>query len=63
MQLAKGSSWDEVTSSSEEIKPVYIAIVELRLAEGISPYYTVLYDNKGYSLQKENHAKDHTLND
>jgi len=29
-------SWDKATSSSEEIKPVALSIVELCLAEGIS---------------------------
>jgi len=29
-------SWDEVTLSSEEIKPVALSIVELCLAEGMS---------------------------
>jgi len=34
----KGMSWDEVTSSSEEIKPIARSIAELHvcLAEGIS---------------------------
>jgi len=34
--LEKGTSWDEVTLSSEEIKPIALSAVELRLAEGIS---------------------------
>jgi len=29
-------SWDKATSRSEEIKPIALSIVELRLAEGIS---------------------------
>jgi len=28
--------WDEVTLNSEEIKPVAIAIIELRLSKGIN---------------------------
>ena len=32
----KGTSRDKTTQSSEEIKPVALSIVELRLAEGIS---------------------------
>jgi len=28
--------WDEATSSSEEINPVAVGIIELRLSEGIS---------------------------
>jgi len=32
----KGTSWDEVTISSEDIKPVSLSIVELCLAEGTS---------------------------
>ena len=34
--LEKCMSWDKVTLNSEEIKPVAIAIVKLRLSEGIS---------------------------
>jgi len=34
--MAKGTSWAEVTSNSEKIKPVALAIVELCLSEGIS---------------------------
>jgi len=33
--MAKGTSWAEATSNSEKIKPVAIAIVELRESEGI----------------------------
>ena len=36
LQLAKGTSLDEATLNSEEIKPVAIAIIELRLSERIS---------------------------
>jgi len=36
LQLAKSTSWDEVMSSNEEIKPVALSIVELCLAKGIS---------------------------
>jgi len=32
----KGMCQDEVTSNSEEIKPIALSIVELHLAEGIS---------------------------
>ena len=32
----KGTSQNEVTSSTEEIKPVALSFVELHLAEGIS---------------------------
>ena len=32
----KGTSWEEAMSSSEEIKPAAISIVELRLAKNIS---------------------------
>ena len=32
----KGTSQDEVMSSSEEIKPIGLSIIELCLAEGIS---------------------------
>jgi len=34
--MPKGTSWDEVTSNSEKIKPVALAIIELCLSEGIS---------------------------
>jgi len=33
--MAKGTSWAEVTLNSEKIKPVALAIVELRESEGI----------------------------
>jgi len=33
--LAKGTSLDEAMLNSEEIKPVAIAIIKLRLSEGI----------------------------
>jgi len=33
--MEKGTSWAEVTSNSEKIKPVALAIVELRESEGI----------------------------
>ena len=32
----KGTSWAEATSNSEKIKPLALAIIELRLSEGIS---------------------------
>ena len=32
----KGTFWAEMTSKSEEIKPIALTTVELRLAEGIS---------------------------
>ena len=35
LQYAKGTSWAEATSNSEKIKPVALAIIELRLSEGI----------------------------
>jgi len=33
--MAKGTFWAEATSNSEKIKPVALAIVELRESEGI----------------------------
>jgi len=33
--MAKGTSWAEATLNSEKIKPVALAIVELREFEGI----------------------------
>ena len=34
--IPKGTSWAKVMSDSEKIKPVALAIIELRLSEGIS---------------------------
>ena len=36
LRLVKGTPWDKVTLSNEEIKPIALSTVELRLAEGIS---------------------------
>ena len=36
LQLVKGTSRNEVTLSSEEVKDVAIAIIELCLSEGIN---------------------------
>ena len=33
--LKKGTTWAEATSNREKIKPVALAVVELRLSEGI----------------------------
>jgi len=33
--MAKGTSWVEATSNSEKIKPIALAIVELRESKGI----------------------------
>jgi len=33
--MVKGTSWAEVTSSSEKIMPIAFTIVELRESEGI----------------------------
>jgi len=33
--VPKGTSRDEATSNSEKIKPVALAVIELRLSEGI----------------------------
>jgi len=43
--LAKGTSRDKVTLSSEEIKPVALSIVEACLAEGISQSVSQLIEN------------------
>jgi len=32
----KGTSWDEATLNSEEIKPIALAVIKLHLPEGIS---------------------------
>ena len=34
--MAKGTGWAEAMSNSEKIKPVTLAVIELRLSEGIS---------------------------
>ena len=36
LQYAKGTCWAEAMSSSENIKPVALAVIELHLSEGIS---------------------------
>ena len=36
LRYAKGTSWAEVTSNSEKIKPVALAIIKLHLSEGIN---------------------------
>jgi len=33
--VPKGTSRDEATSNSEKIKPIALAVIELRLSEGI----------------------------
>jgi len=33
--VPKGTSWAEAMSNSEKIKPVTLAVIELRLSEGI----------------------------
>jgi len=33
--MAEGTSWAKATSNSEKIKPIALAIVELRESEGI----------------------------
>ena len=34
--MPKGTSWVESTSNNEKIKPVILAVIELRLSEGTS---------------------------
>ena len=34
--MLKGTSWAEAMLNSEKIKPVALAVIELRLSEGIS---------------------------
>jgi len=34
--MPKGTSWAEATSNSEKIKPLALAIIELRWSEGVS---------------------------
>ena len=40
--MTKGTSWAEVTSNSEKLKPVALAIIKLCLSEGISQSVTYL---------------------
>ena len=52
--MAKSRSWDEVTLNSEKIKAVAIAIIELRLSEGISQSFSQLVSQYKNLLNKEN---------
>ena len=38
--MRKGTSWAEATSNGEKIKPVALAVIELRLSEGVSQLLT-----------------------
>ena len=38
--MPKGTPWVEATSNSEKIKSVALAVIELRLSEGISQSVT-----------------------
>ena len=40
--MPKGTSRAEATSNSEKIKPIALAVIELRLSEGISQSVTQL---------------------
>ena len=40
--MPKGTCWAEATLNSEKIKPVALAVIELRLSEGISQSVTQL---------------------
>jgi len=55
--MAKDTSWAKVTSNSEKIKPVALAIVELRESEGIRQ--TVSWSVENLVLKnkfKKNHS-------
>ena len=43
--MPKGTSRAEATSNSENIKPVALAVIELRLSEGISQSVTQSVEN------------------
>jgi len=43
LQLAKGTSRDEVTLNTEEIKPIALAIIELHLSEDLKGFWALLY--------------------
>jgi len=51
-EMPKGTSWATATSNSEKIKPVALAIVELRESEGIRQVGSQLV-----SLSVENSVK------
>jgi len=38
--MPKGTFWAEAMSTSEKIKPIILAVIELRLSEGISQSIT-----------------------
>ena len=48
--LTKGTSLDEAMLKSEEIKPVALAAIELRLSEGISQSVSQSAENSIFSL-------------
>ena len=43
--MPKGTCWAKATSNSEKIKPVALAVIELRLSEGISQPVTQSVEN------------------
>ena len=43
--MPKGTSQDEAMSNSEKIKSVAVAVIELRLSEGISQLLTQSVEN------------------
>ena len=43
--MPKGTCWAEAMSNSEKIKPVALAVIELRLSEGISQLLTRSVEN------------------
>ena len=51
LQLAKGTALDEVMLNSEEIKALAIAVIELRLSEGINKGVS---QSVGWSVRKFN---------
>ena len=42
--MPKGISWAEVTSNSDKIKPISLAIIKLCLSEGINQSLTQLIE-------------------
>ena len=46
LYVPKGTSRAEVTSNSDKIKPVTLAVIELRLFEGTSQLLTYLLNRK-----------------
>ena len=54
--MPKGTCRAEATSNSEKIKPVALAVIELRLSEGISQLLTQSVSRKFCQVKKKFHS-------